>query len=270
MHLTGGVRVPTVLTYHSDVVRQQSLMRLYSPLMWRFVRDMTHVVTTSPNYLATSPVLQAISDRVEVIPIGLDSSSYPEPSEMNLERVRREVGENFFLFVGVLRYYKGLHILLDAAAGTNLPVVIAGAGPVEDELRSRAQALGLTNIFFLGHVSDGWKVALFRLCRAVVFPSHMRSEAFGVSLVEGAMFGRPLISAEIGTGTTYVNADGHSGIVVRPGDAMELRAAMERLYGDDELTEKLGAGARSRYEQLFTGARMAKAYQELYHQLIGT
>ena len=43
------------------------------------------------------------------------------------------------LFVGVLRYYKGLHILLDAVAGTDYPVVIVGAGPIEQELKARAR-----------------------------------------------------------------------------------------------------------------------------------
>jgi glycosyltransferase involved in cell wall biosynthesis len=52
----------------------------------------------------------------------------------------------------MLRYYKGLHILLDAMAGTDLPVVIVGSGPMERELREKAQELRLSNILFLGEV----------------------------------------------------------------------------------------------------------------------
>jgi rhamnosyl/mannosyltransferase len=98
----------------------------------------------------------------------------------------------------------------------------------------------------------------------------MRSEAFGVSLVEGAMIGRPLISAEIGTGTTYVNSHEQSGIVVRPGDVDQLRAAMQRLYANEGLASRLGVGARSRYEALFTGAQMGNSYNAVYQELLGS
>jgi len=53
------------------------------------------------------------------------------------------VGPKFFLFVGVLRYYKGLHILLEAAKGLDYPIVIVGAGPIEGELKEQAARLGL-------------------------------------------------------------------------------------------------------------------------------
>lgn len=269
LHFLCGVRTPSVLTYHSDVVRQRRLMALYRPLMWRFVNSVDRVVATSPNYLASSPVLQRLPEGADVIPIGLDEASYPAPSQSELARVRARVGSAFYLFVGVLRYYKGLHTLLDAVAGTGLPVVIAGAGPIEEELRERARCEALENVVFLGQVSDAEKMALFQLSRAVVFPSHLRSEAFGLTLVEGAMFARPLISAEMGSGTSYVNADDESGLVVRPGHAGDLRAAMQRLQSDDALVARLAFGARQRYERLFTGQRMAEAYHRLYQRLQG-
>jgi len=169
--------------------------------------------------------------------------------------------------VGVLRYYKGLHILIDALQNTSLQCVITGAGPIETELKEQATKLGLKNVKFLGYVSDSEKVALYQLCRAVVFPSHLRSEAFGVTLIEGAMFGKPLISCEIGTGTTYVNADGETGIVVPPANTKALRGAMLKLDGDEALAESLGKAARSRYERLFTGRLMGERYAQLYKKL---
>ena len=79
---------------------------------------------------------------------------------------------------------------------------------------------------FLGAIPDEDKVALLTLCYGVVFPSHLRAEAFGVSLLEGAMFGKPMISSEIGTGTSHVNVGGVTGLVVPPGDSAALRAAL--------------------------------------------
>ena len=267
LHLLGRVSKPSLLTYHSDVVRQKTLLRFYRPLMRAFLNKVDVIVPTSENYFASSNELGRYSEKIDVIPIGLDEETYPSVSNEELSAVRERVGEGFFLFVGVLRYYKGLHILIDALQNTSLQCVITGAGPIETELKEQATKLGLKNVKFLGYVSDSEKVALYQLCRAVVFPSHLRSEAFGVTLIEGAMFGKPLISCEIGTGTTYVNADGETGIVVPPANAKALREAMLQLDEDEALAGSLGKAARSRYERLFTGRLMGERYAQLYKKL---
>ena len=152
---------PSLVSYHSDIVRQQMLLRLYSPLMERFLSSVGRIVAASPNYVQSSEVLQRHLSKVRVIPYGLDEATYAEPSPQVLERWRTQVGAEFFLFVGVLRYYKGLHILLEAAAGSPYPIVIAGAGPVENELREKTAQLGLTNLHLVGEVSEEDKSALF-------------------------------------------------------------------------------------------------------------
>ena len=112
------------------------------------------------------------------------------------------------------------------------------------------------------------QVALLQLSRALVFPSHLRSEAFGISLLEGAMFGKPMISSEIGTGTSYINNHGETGLVVPPGDAAALRQAMDRLWVDADMAARMGAAAQQRYEQLFTAARMGQRMAEVYQQVM--
>lgn len=267
LHLFTKVKKPALVTYHSDVVRQRGLLQLYRPLMKYFLSKVQCVVATSPNYLATSPILNQVRDKVAVIPIGLNRDSYPLVSPLELAEVRKQVGRDFFLFVGVLRYYKGLHILLEAVKDAAFQVVIVGSGPIEAELKAQAETLGLDNIKFLGFVSDVTKVALFHLARVVVFPSHLRAEAFGVTLVEGAMFSKPLISTELGTGMSYINIHRETGLVVPPSDPDALRQAMDLLYNDDELASRMGKAAYDRYEQLFTGYRMGKQYHQIYREL---
>lgn len=270
LHLFAGHSKPAVLTYHSDVVRQRLMMPLYRPLMRRFFARLRAIVPTSPNYLQSSELLQDYRDKTTVIPIGLDENCYPQPLPDRVQYWRDELGQDFFLFVGVLRYYKGLHILLDACANSSSRVVIVGAGPVEADLKQQAMRLGLTNVRFLGAVADDDKVALLKLCRAVVFPSHLRSEAFGVTLLEGAMYEKPLISSEIGTGSSYVNINGVTGLVVPPNDPAALCAAMHRLDQDSALAKEMGARARERFEKMFTARQMAQSYVALYRRVLDT
>ena len=266
-HFVARVNKPSLVTYHSDIVRQKHLLRLYQPLKNRFLKSVDAIVATSPNYLASSEVLERYPDKTRTITYGLDKSIYPAAKQELMDKWRARVGERFFLFVGVLRYYKGLHILLDAVANSDYPVVIVGAGPIEAELKAHAERLGLKHVLFVGAVGEDDKVALLTACYAVAFPSHLRSEAFGISLLEGAMYGKPMISSEIGTGTTYINIDGDTGLVVPPSDPQALGEAMRKLWDNPQMAADMGKRAEARYWELFSSETMAKNYVALYEEL---
>ncbi|MEQ8691749.1 MAG: glycosyltransferase [Pseudomonadales bacterium] len=269
LNLTTRQKKPSLVTYHSDIIRQKWLRRLYNPLMKNFLSSVDRIVCTSPNYFATSNLLTEYEQKVDVIPIGINRASYPVVSEDELAEAESQFGRGFFLFVGVLRYYKGLHILLDAIQNAPYKVVIVGSGPTERALKDQAAQLGLTNVVFTGYVSDSLKVALIQLSRAIIFPSYLRSEAFGVTLLEGAMNGKPLVSTEVGSGTSHVNVDGETGYVVAPGSARALRRAMDQLYKNPETANLMGTRARQRFDRLFASELMAERYWKLYHDLVG-
>jgi rhamnosyl/mannosyltransferase len=124
LNMLGVARRPKVMTYHSDIVRQRALSMLYGPLMRRTLMSMDAVVATSPTYIKTSPVLQSIAatGKVKVIPFGI-RDYLPEYSTRQLfartkssilDRLNLLQGK-FVLALGVLRYYKGLHTLIEAA-----------------------------------------------------------------------------------------------------------------------------------------------------------
>lgn len=268
LHLLSSIKKPTVLTYHSDIVRQQSMLKIYSPLMHRFLRSIDHIVATSPNYLASSEVLCQYKDKTRVIPIGLDEQSFPLARDKHFAKMLAHYGKNFFLFIGVLRYYKGLDILIKAMKDAPYRVVIAGTGPIEKELRDLAQHHQLSNVVFAGFVSEEEKVALLQLSQAVVFPSPVRSEAFGVTLLEGAMFSKPLICCEIGSGTSYVNMHEETGLVIPPYDATALRKAMDTIDQSPGNSKQMGNNARKRFDTLFTGKIMGEQYAALYQSIL--
>jgi len=267
LHVGSCVHKPSVVTYHSDIIRQKGLLTIYKPLMRWFLGSVDAIVATSPNYVVTSPYLSQIKGRVRIIPGGIEEPAQSKDRLSTIERWRSEIGDTFFLFVGVLRYYKGLHDLLRAACGLPVPVVVVGQGPEADELRTLAASLPGCNVRFLGAVSDDDKLALLELCLAFVLPSHLRSEALGMSLVEAAMHGRAMISCEIGTGTSFVNVHGQTGLVVPPNQPVALHMAMLRLLADPEATLAMGRAARRRYEANFTAESMARQYFSLYGDL---
>ena len=270
MRLLARPAAPSVLTYVSDVVRQRLLGTLYAPVMWSSLESARVIVANCPAYVRTSPVLShpSLRRKVRIIPLGIVEESYPQQGDAGvLRRSGLETGEPYFLFVGVLRYYKGLHTLVRAAAGVGAKIIVAGTGPEGLRLRTLAADCGAGNVLFAGHITDEEKVTLLQNCRAAVLPSHLRSEAFGMFLVEGALFSRPLISCEIGTGTSYINAHGETGLVVPPDDVAALANSMNIFLRDVALADQFGQAARSRYEQLFSGPVLGRAYAELFKEL---
>ncbi|MEO1746110.1 MAG: glycosyltransferase [Pseudomonadota bacterium] len=261
-HLMSARNKPSVVTYHSDVVKQRAIGSAYRYLRAPFLNSMDAIVATSPNYVASSAVLRPRRDDVTVIPIGID----PPPAELDaalLVKWRTRLPEPFFLFVGAFRYYKGLPYLLLAARQSGLNVVLAG----EDADREALNDVP-SNVTVVGRVSDAEKWCLLSLCHAFVLPSHLRSEAFGVSLLEAAFSAKPMISCEIGTGTTFVNINGETGIAVPPADPTALAEAMNRLLGDPSMAQACGQNARRRAQTHFTASAMAERYAALYRDAI--
>lgn len=271
LHLLIRPKAPAVMTYHSDIVRQRWLGRAYAPLMHFMLKSMDAIVATSPAYATTSPMLSnpAHRDRVRVIPLGIDEHTYPHHGDDRiLQRLGIAVDEPFFMFIGVMRYYKGLHTLLEACGQVNARVVIAGTGPKHAELQQQAQDLGLKNVIFAGQVTDAEKMSLLKQCLALVLPSHLRSEAFGMVLVEAAMCGKPMVSCEIGTGTSFVNLDGQTGFVVPPESPQDMAERLNLLLSDRALTERLARAARLRYESHFSGPALGRAHVQLYKEVL--
>jgi len=269
IHFLSRTDKPAVVTYHSDIVKQRLLKAAYGPLMHRFLDSVEGIIATSPPYLETSPVLARHRDKVTVIPIGTGDIARRELPEARRAFWREKLGPRFFVFVGALRYYKGLDFLLDAAAETGFPVAIIGTGRRSQQLANAIAARKLDNVHLLGEVSEDEKALLLDMAYGFVFPSHLRSEAFGVALLEAAASRLPMITCEIGTGTSYVNRAGETGLVVAPADPTRLADAMRRLWADPVAARRMGDNARRRYEAMFTAAQMGAAHAALYARLLG-
>lgn len=267
MHLYKQVDKPSLVTYHSDIVRQWFLKPLYRPLMKAFLTSVDCIVTTSQNYLDTSEDLKPFRDKCIVIPIGL-TDNFKQDGSSTLNKWKQRFQSKFILYIGATRYYKGLHLLLDTAGYTDADIVIAGSGPLDDLLKERVSQENLSNVHLIGQVSQADKAALLRLATGVILPSHLRSEAFGVTLVEGLMYAKPLISTSIGTGTSYINQHKETGIVVPANNVKQMLKAINTLYYDETSAQRYGEAARQRYLQYFTQESYCKKYMDAYRWLL--
>jgi rhamnosyl/mannosyltransferase len=174
------------------------------------------------------------------------------------------------LSVGRLRYYKGLDDLICALPQIpNAQYVIVGDGPMVDEWKQLARSVGVGDrVFFVGEVGDAELPYYYAACDLFVLPANARAEAFGTVLVEALAAGKPVISTEVGTGTSWVNVHGQTGLVVPPHDPPALAAAVNQLLSDDQLRQQMGHSAQIRAYEEFTVERMIDRVYAEYDRLL--
>jgi rhamnosyl/mannosyltransferase len=267
-YVLSGIKKPSLLSYHSDVVNQVQLNKLYAPLRDLYLGKMSKIYAASPGIMQSSPVLQKHKDKVRLITYGIQHFEAHAETDPEVQAWRAQFGPRFFLFLGALRYYKGLHVLLEALKGRDYPTVIVGRGDQHDALVAQAKQLGLTNLHFVPEVTNDEKRSLMRAAYGFVFPSHMPSEAFGIVLAEAAQQGTPMITCEIGTGTSYVNLDGVTGLVVPPSDAASFGQALDTFWQQPEQVQVWGQQALVRYQETFQAETMAQKYMAAYGELL--
>jgi glycosyltransferase involved in cell wall biosynthesis len=253
-----------VITHHSDVVRQKGLLRLYGPLLRRVLRRADRILTDSPNYMQTSVWLQPVRDKCTVAPLGVDPVRFAPPASPY-------AGAPMLLFVGRLRYYKGLDTLLRALVSLpDVTLSVVGDGAMRAEWEELAASLGIASrVHFAGEVDDDALPRIYQQATAFVLPSNARSESFGTVLLEAMASGLPCVSTELGTGTSWVVQDGVTGLVVPPSDPPALAGAIDRLVLDPGMVRRMGQAGRERVEREFTESVMVARVMAVYRELLG-
>jgi rhamnosyl/mannosyltransferase len=230
------------------------------------------IIAFTRRYVETSPVVSRYAEKCSFIPHGVDLAQYeasPRVAEQAAE-LRSKHGPRIVMFLGRLVYYKGIDVLLRSFVRvTDAKLLIIGDGPMRSSLEAQAKALGLhERVVFMGRLSHRDKVASLHASDLLVLPATHRSEAFGVVQVEAMACSRPVVSTNIDSGVPFVNQDGLTGLVVKPGDDGELAEAMVRLLGDKALRYRLGSAGRRRAQSLFSREVMLRDTLSLYSDLL--
>ena len=249
-----GYKGRVILHWHSDILKQKTLLKFYAPLQRWLIRRADTIIGTTPVYLKESPYLQEVQDKTVAVPIGIKPVTFDE--EMVRQWKQRYVGKKLVVSIGRLVPYKGYTYLIQACQhlGDDYQVLVVGDGPLMDNLLAEVQEYGVQDrIHFLGYVEDDEMHALLAACDLFVMSSVMKTEAFGIVQIEAMSLGKPVIATKIPeSGVSWVNADGVSGLNVPIRNPRALADAILSICTDTKLHSQFSEGARNRFHENFT------------------
>jgi glycosyltransferase involved in cell wall biosynthesis len=252
------IKKKIVTTYHSDIVRQKFAYLIYKTVFFeKLLKVSSIIICSSKNYIKSSRTLYKFKKKVISIPFGIDKVK---------QTLKNKPKEKYFLFIGNNRYYKNLDLLIDVSIKTNFNLKIVTNKSKKNTLLSK-RLKNNKNIRFFFDVSNKKKQNLLLGCLCLVLPSHLRSEAFGYSLLEGLSYGKPLISCDIRTGTSYINKNNLTGYVVKPNNFKSLQIAMKKMY-DKKITKKFSINSLKRFDDLFIKKKMVENYIKVYQEVL--
>ena len=271
--LVSTTRIPFAIWFHSDVIRPWLQYRLfYAPIARPAYERARRFVASSPSLAAASPILSRYPGKTSVIPFGIDPAAWentPERTQRAAE-IRAAVGRPIVLFVGRLVPYKGVDVLIKAAAPLPVHVLVAGDGPMRSTWTRDASASADRATFeFAGELSDESVKDWMHAADVLVLPSLTPAEAFGVVQLEAMASGTPVISTSVRSGVPWVNRHGETGLVVAPGNVCALRGALETLLADPSLRSRFGAAGTARVRSEFTLQTMADRFVTLCAEVAG-
>jgi glycosyltransferase involved in cell wall biosynthesis len=240
----------------------------------RWVMDKSAALTVVSTAMKKTVVeLGIVPDKVEVISMGVDLKGLftPDPS------VQRKTDE--LLFVGRLVEKKGVHFLLEAMPKVmekhpTVRLILAGSGPVEQELRQQAQRLHLSEkIDFLGMVTQTQLPALYQRATLAIFPFIVAKsgdqEGFGLVQVEAMGCECPVIAGDLPAIHDIITHE-ENGLNFPSGNAQALADAIIKLLDDPELRARLAGEGRKSVVQKFDWEIVAGKYAGVYDSLIST
>ena len=245
---------PIVGTFHAAAGRLPLYSYLRKPLRAGIGRI---TFRTAVSEEARRLVQESLGGSYWVIPNGVEVSRFAKADPWPTQRPT-------ILFVGRHEPRKGLGVLLDAFAGLERDATlwVVGEGPETEELKAR----GVANVEWIGRVSDSELARRLRGASLFCAPS-LRGESFGIVLLEAMAAGIPVVASDI-TGYADVARAEREAILVPPGDAPALTAALRRVLDDPALCADLVAEGELRANE-YSMEHLAERFIPVYESAIG-
>jgi len=269
---------PLVCTIHATEWGRNNglhtdLQRHISDLEWWLTYESYRVICCS-EYMREElrRIFQVPEDKLSVIPNGVQADDFAKVHD-NLDAWRNNWAtpeEEIVLYVGRHVFEKGIDLLLSAAPKvlSYLPqakFIIAGKGPMSDELKRQAWDLGLgEKVHFPGFVDDLTRNSLYKLADVAVFPS--RYEPFGIVALEAMAGQAPVVVSDVG-GFRETVEHGQNGLTFYTGNANSLADNILHILGDKALAQTLNTRAAQDLKERFDWRQIAKQTVECFKQV---
>ena len=244
-----------IVHWHSDIIEQDLLYTFYRPIEKRLLKRADKILVTSPTYVSGSKALYPLQEKLEVVPntIKVNKLQKKEGDNKRIEEIRSLYeGKKLIFTFGRHVPYKGLQYLIDAVPfiSKDAVVVIAGNGPLNEELKNRSNS---PLIHFTNHLTEDDLRCYLHASDVFAFPSITRNEAFGVALAEAMYCGLPAVTFTIShSGVNWVCIDNETGLESENGNVQALANAINQLLSDSNLREELSDNAKKRVLERFT------------------
>jgi glycosyltransferase involved in cell wall biosynthesis len=276
-----GLGLPLVTTIHHPIQidrrlelaaargwRRLSLRRWYgfTRMQRRVARRLDRVVTVSGASRAEIVEhLRVPAQRIEVVPIGTDPQTFaPDPA---VARVPGKVVTTASADVAL----KGLLPLIEAIAKVRtertVELVVVGSTKAGGPVAAAIERYGISGaVRFTGRVPEADLIGHLRSAEVVVVPSLF--EGFSLPLVEAMACGTAVVATTGGALPEVAGPPGHAAVLVPPGDAQALAAAIGTVLDDAPLRARLGAAGRDRVVDQFTWQVTAQRTAGVYRSVI--
>lgn len=262
--------VKLIIHWHMDIIKQKHIYPFIKPVETALLKRADMVCVTSPQYRDGSLPLQPFKDKVRIVQNAMDEDNFilRDGDVEKINAVKAKYGNKpIVFFIGRHIQYKGLPHLIEAEkyVKSDCVFVIAGSGPLTDELKAQCKS---SRVHFVGRLSDE-DLKLYHYAASVfAFPSVTKNEAFGVALAEAMYCGTPAVTFTIpGSGVNWVSLNGETGIEVPNGDDKAYAEAVDKLIEDKELNKKYGVAGHQRVVENFTIPKMVAVQEKCYKEL---
>lgn len=260
-----------VLHWHSDIVKQKILLIFYDKFQRWLLNRADKIVTTSPNYIEGSKILQEYKHKTIFVPIGINENEFQIDNTVYENLKNKYNGKKIVFSLGRLIYYKGFEYLVDSAKYINNDVIIliGGSGTLKNKLQQQIIENKLQNkVKLIGNIPFNELGSYYKICNLFCLPSIEKSEAFGVVQIEAMAFKKPIISANIcGSGVPWVNINNHTGKVVNIKDSHAIAEAINQILSNDNDYDRYSNNSKIRFTKLFTKNNMVNEFINVYEGL---
>lgn len=264
-------KAKVVIQWHGDILNKGIFYTLFRGIEYKMLQRADMILVTSEIYLNHSTPLKNFKAKSKILPLGINKSNLEnDPAIFN--SIKEKFRDKKIVFsLGRFVYYKGFEYLVDAASflQDDFVVLIGGHGDNKEKYQEKINAAHLQNkVFLIPETGDTAWGSYYAACDVFCLPSFEKAESFGIVIIEAMAFSKPIVATDIpGSGTTWVNQNGITGLNVEIKNSRQLAQAIESVIDDGHYNEYCN-NSRKRFEENFTEDKMVTGFTELMKKFL--